>query len=113
MSFRQPQSESIGASGITAGTATVAGLTEAMADGKLTAAELTRFYLERIDRRNGGLGAVISVSEAAERQAAAADAARASGSESGVLSGIPVLIKDNISVEGSPATAGSPALLAA
>ncbi len=113
MSVRQPQSENIGASGITAGTATVAGLTTAMAEGKLTSAELTRFYLERIDQLNPDLGAVISVSDDAEQQAAAADAARAAGATVGALAGIPVLIKDNISVEGSPATAGSPALLAA
>jgi amidase len=113
MSVRQPQSGNIGASGLTAATATVAGLTAAMAAGKLTSAELTRFYLDRIDQLNGGLGAVISVSDDAEQQAAAADAARAGGEGRGVLAGIPVLVKDNISVAGSPATAGSPALLAA
>jgi amidase len=125
MSVRQPQSESISGSGITAATATVAGLTRAMADGKLTAAELTRFYLDRIDQFNGGLGAVISVSDDADQQAARADAARADAARAdaarasggagalGPLAGIPVLIKDNVSVAGSPATAGSPALLAA
>ncbi len=113
MSVRQPQSGSIGASGLTAATATVAGLTAAMAAGKLTSAELTRFYLDRIDQLNGGLRAVISVSDDAEQQAAAADAARAGGEDHGVLAGMPVLVKDNISVAGSPATAGSPALLAA
>ncbi|HUC58489.1 MAG TPA: amidase [Streptosporangiaceae bacterium] len=115
MSVRQPHSETIGASGLTAATVTVAGLTSAMSAGKLSSAELTSFYLRRIEELNGGLGAVISVSEDAEQQAAAADAARAgaSGGVPGPLAGIPVLIKDNISVAGSPATAGSPALLAA
>ena len=113
MSVRQPLSEAIGASDLTAATATVAGLSEVMADGTLTSAELTRFYLHRIDELNGDLHAVISVSDDAEQQAAAADEARASGAEPGPLAGIPVLVKDNISVSGSPATAGSPALLAA
>ncbi len=110
MSEWQSQSEIIGSSGIEAANATVAGLTEAMTSGRLTAAELTRFYLSRIER-GGVLGAVISVSGDAAEQAAAIDEARASGVAPGPLAGLPVLIKDNISSENSPATAGSPALL--
>jgi len=84
-----------------------------MAAGTLTSAELVRLYLERIERHNPALGAVISVSRDAADQAAAADEARAAGAELGPLAGIPVLIKDNVSVAGSPATAGSPALAGA
>src|SRR5215469_7949281 len=112
MSEWQPQSELIGQSGIDAAAVTVASLSQAMAEGRLTAAELTSFYTERIERRRE-LGAVISVSADAAGQASAIDQARASGAELGPLAGIPVLIKDNIAAEGSPATAGSPALLGA
>jgi amidase len=84
-----------------------------MAAGTLTSSELVRFYLERIERHNPRLGAVISVMPDAAEQASAIDGARAGGAALGSLAGVPVLIKDNISVAGSPATAGSPALLAA
>ncbi len=92
---------------------TVAGLRRAMAAGQLSAAELVRFYVDRIERHNPALGAVISVSAEAVEEARAIDQARAAGADSGPLAGIPVLIKDNISVAGSPATAGSPALAGA
>jgi amidase len=113
MSVRQPSSESIGGTDLTAAAATVAGLATAMATGELTCAQLTSFYLARM-QANADLGAVISVSADAGEQAAAADAARAAaqrdGRDTGPLAGIPVLIKDNISAAGAPATAGSPAL---
>ncbi len=112
MSQWQSQSELIGQSGIDAATVTVSALSEAMTAGRLTAAELTSFYTGRIER-GSELGAVISVSADAADQARAIDQSRASGAELGPLAGIPVLLKDNISAEGSPATAGSPALLGA
>jgi amidase len=113
MSVRQPSSAAIGGSDLTAATATVAGLASAMRSGDLTSAQLTSFYLARM-QANADLGAVISVSADARDQAAAADAARAAaqrdGHDCGPLTGIPVLVKDNISAAGAPATAGSPAL---
>jgi amidase len=103
----------IGGSGISARAATVAGLQQALSSGSLTSAEVTAFYLGRIERLNPGLHAVISVSPHAPAEAAASDAARASGAARGPLEGIPVLIKDNIAAAGLPATAGSPALAGA
>src|SRR5260370_5135666 len=111
MSPSDSLSETIGRSGIEAGAVAVAGLSQALASGKLTAAELVSFYVGRIERLNAGLGAVISVSQDAAAEASAIDRERAAGAALGPLAGIPVLIKDNISVEGPPATAGSPALL--
>ena len=105
--------EKISGSGIEAGRASVADLRQAISDGRLTSAELVHFYLNRIERLNGELGAVISVSPGALSEAQASDAARETGQAPGPLAGIPVLIKDNISVSGQPATAGSPALAAA
>ena len=93
--------------------ATVAALQQAMAAGGITSAELTRHYLRRIEA-NPALHAVITVSPDALAQAAASDAARASGDgPRGPLEGIPVLVKDNVQVAGMPTTAGSPALLGA
>ncbi len=105
--------ERIGDSGIEAATATVAGLQRALSSGTLTSAALTAFYLNRTERLNPGLRAVITVSPDALDQAGASDAARARGAARGPLAGIPVLIKDNIAVAGMPATAGSPALAGA
>jgi amidase len=103
----------IGDSGIGTRGATVAGLQRALSSGSLTSAGLAAFYLDRIERLNPALHAVISVSPHAPAEAAASDAARASGASRGPLEGIPVLIKDNIAVAGLPATAGSPALAGA
>src|SRR5260370_3663624 len=105
----QPKSEIIRQSGVDAASVTVAALAEAMDSGRLTAAELTRFYLDRIERGRA-LGAVISLIPDAVEQARAIDEARAAGADLGSLAGVPVLVKDNIAVDGAPATAGSPAL---
>jgi amidase len=110
MSVSDSLTAQIGDSGIGVLGATVAGLQQALSAGSLTSAELTAFYLERIERLNPELRAVIAVSPRAREQAAASDAARARGAVRGSLEGIPVLVKDNIAVAGQPATAGSPAL---
>ncbi len=91
--------------------ATLAGLQALMASGGLSSAALTGFYLERIDRLNPALHAVITVNLNALAEAAASDAARAADGPRGPLDGIPVLVKDNVQVAGMPTTAGSPALL--
>jgi amidase len=111
MSLSESLAESIGPSGITAGRASVANLSAALAARNLTAADLTAFYLDRIGRLNPSLHAVITTSPQAAAEAAASDERRAAGASRGPLDGIPVLVKDNISVAGLPATAGSPALL--
>src|SRR3984885_10097175 len=103
----------IGDSGIGARDAPVARLPRALSPRSLTSAGLTAFYLDRIERLNPSLHAVISVSPSAPAEAEASDAARASGAARGPLEGIPVLLKDNIAVAGLPATAGSPALAGA
>src|SRR5438132_868441 len=79
----------------------------------LSSAALTGFYLQRIERLNPALHAVITVNTDAMAEAAASDAARAVDGPRGPLEGIPVLVKDNVQVAGMPTTAGSPALLSA
>src|SRR5215470_13177460 len=110
MASSESAGQTIGRSGIGTASATVAALSEAMNTGSLTSAELVGLYADRIQRRNPALGAVISLCADAAAQAAAIDRARADGARLGPLAGIPVLIKDNVAVSGSPATAGSPAL---
>src|SRR5690242_1539955 len=91
----------------------LAGLQAALAAGTLSSAALTGFYLQRIERLNPALHAVITVNADAPDEAAASDAARAVDGPRGPLEGIPVLVKDNVQVAGMPTTAGSPALLSA
>jgi amidase len=113
MSLNESLAETIGATGIEAGCASVTRLAEALAGGAITAADLTAFYLSRIERLNPDLRAVITVSGTAASEAAASDQRRTSDTSRGPLDGIPVLVKDNVSAAGLPATAGSPALLRA
>ena len=113
MSLTESLAQTVGRSGINAGDATVENLSQALTVGSLTAAELADFYLARIDAINPQLRAVITVNPDTAGEAAASDARRATGGSLGQLDGIPVLIKDNVSVAGLPATAGSPALLGA
>ncbi len=69
--------------------------------------ELTQAVLAAIRERDGALNAYLSVdAEGALRQAADADAARASGRE-GDLLGVPIAVKDLINVDGQPCTCAS------
>jgi amidase len=113
MSISESLAQTIPGTGLDAQTVTVGALSQALASGALTAAALTAFYQDRIERLNPDLRAVISVSPVAARQAARSDARRQAGQVLGPLDGIPVLIKDNVAVAGEPATAGSPALAGA
>jgi amidase len=113
MSLAESLAQTVGRTGIPASQATVASLGAALSAGSLTAAELTAFYLARIDTLNPDLRAVITAGPRAAAEAAASDGRRAAGAGLGPLEGIPVLVKDNIAADGLPATAGSPALAAA
>lgn len=93
--------------------ATISEIHEAMADGRLTAEELTRHYLDRIaayDRDGPSINSLISVSDAALTRARELDAAFAEDGLTGPLHGIPVIVKDNYDTYDLPTTNGILAL---
>lgn len=81
-----------------------------LAAGKTTSAAVTQAYIDRINKYDGPLNAVIMIAPDALQQAAASDQRRKDGKALGPLDGIPVLLKDNIDAVGMPTTAGSFAL---
>ncbi len=89
-------------------------LQDLMTRQELSARELTRMYLERIeliDRSGPALNSVIETNPDALAAAAALDEERASGQTRGPLHGIPILLKDNIdTADQMMTTAGSLAL---
>ena len=88
--------------------ATVAEQAALLRSKAVSPVELTRAYLDRIDRHDGRLRAYITVlSDSALRQAEDAGREIASGRYRGPLHGVPVALKDIIHVGGVPTTAGS------
>jgi amidase len=103
--------------------ATVAQLQAEMAAGRLTSEELTRAYIQRIEKLDQssrealGVNAIIELNPDALAIARQADAMRRQGRVLGPLHGIPVLLKANIDTRdrmqttaGSLALQGTPAL---
>jgi amidase len=98
--------------GVALDTATVLDLQRDMNKHRFTSAQLTSFYLDRIQQLNPELNAVIETNPDALSEAAASDARRAAGGARGPLDGIPVLLKDNIGTgDQEHTTAGSFALI--
>ncbi len=86
----------------------VVDLRSAVASGEVSAVELTRAFLERIQALDSRINAYLSVdAEGALAQAAAVDRARQSGRELGVLSGVPMALKDNLCTRDMPTTCAS------
>ncbi|MBQ3222070.1 MAG: amidase [Clostridia bacterium] len=85
-------------------------LRQLLAKGEICCEELTAHYLGRIARfgGKGALNAIACLDPNAMEQARAMDRAGDDGTKP--LWGLPVLVKDNIDVEGLPTTAGSFAL---
>jgi len=86
---------------------TIAELSEKLVAGACTSVDIVNDVLAAIDANDGKVGAYLTLDrEAALEQAAAADAARAAGSNHPML-GVPVAIKDLLNVKGQPCTCSS------
>jgi aspartyl-tRNA(Asn)/glutamyl-tRNA(Gln) amidotransferase subunit A len=86
---------------------TLGELAERLARRELSSVELTRHFLERIERLNPALNALITVTDAAALAAAAAADARRARGESGALLGIPLIHKDIFCTDGVRTSCGS------
>lgn len=83
---------------------------EAVTAGVATAEQTVADALERVERARR-LGAFLAVpAERALARARALDEARRAGAASGPLEGVPIVVKDNLCVEGVVTTAGSRSL---
>ena len=81
---------------------------DAIADGSGSAVSAVTHYFERIDQFDGQVHAYLALNrEQALAQAAAVDQAAKRGDVLPALAGVPVGIKDVLTVQGLPATAGS------
>jgi len=73
--------------------------------------ELLDLYLERVERHNPALNAIVVLdAERARERARQADRALARGEPLGRLHGVPMTVKESFDVEGLPTTWGVPAL---
>ena len=88
-------------------SATAAQLISALQAGTISSLELTQAYLQRIEKFNPAVNAVVTIDhEGALASAAAADQARAKGAE-GPLTGVPLLHKDIFCTAGVRTTCAS------
>jgi amidase len=80
------------------------------ASGQFSIVDITRAYLERIerlDRAGPALNSVLTLNPRAIEEAVRLDAERAEGRQRGPLHGVPILLKDNIDTYDMVTTAGS------
>ncbi|MGS2743108.1 Asp-tRNA(Asn)/Glu-tRNA(Gln) amidotransferase subunit GatA [Halomonas sp. LS-001] len=86
---------------------TLTQIAAALANGETSSRELTAHYLHRIEQTNAELNCFISVTgEQALKQADHADKIRASG-QAGLLTGVPIALKDIFCTQGVKTSCGS------
>ena len=89
-------------------TQSAAAMSEALSKGEVTSTELTQAHLDRINDVDSSVNAFLHVDEkGALAQAARVDADRSAGKKLHPLAGIPLALKDVLTQEGIPTTAGS------
>ena len=80
----------------------------AIAAGEISAEEVTRAHLDRIEQVDGVVRAFLHVdTDGALDAARRVDADRAAGHDLGPLAGVPLAMKDVVVTQGLPTTAGS------
>ena len=83
-------------------------LAAAIRNGETSSRELLEVYLERIERFNPAINAVVTLdADRARADADAADAAIRAGGSNGLLHGLPVTIKDCLATAGIRTTCGA------
>ncbi|MFA6955450.1 MAG: amidase [Thermoanaerobaculia bacterium] len=88
--------------------ATIGELGALLRNKQVSSLELTRFYLDRLEKHGTALGAVVTITrERAETEAKRADAEIAKGKWRGPLHGIPYGVKDLLATKGIPTTWGA------
>jgi amidase len=86
-------------------------LTLAIQDRQISSVELLELYIERFERLNPAINAIVATDfENACARARQADDALSKGENWGLLHGLPMTIKDSIEVTGMPCTSGAPEL---
>jgi fatty acid amide hydrolase len=82
-------------------------IVNAVAQGSVSALEVTEAYIRRIEDVNPRLNAVVvPLFDQARADAAAVDATRQRGETPGAMAGLPFAVKESFEVAGTPATLG-------